>query len=393
MKSLALVESPDHVCCRYRLRAFEPAIRAAGGSLEYRRLGTGLDRWKSVFEAGRGHERVILQRKLLPSWEFSLLRRRVETLIFDFDDAVLFRDSNDPRGPYCPRRERRFRQTMRESDLILAGNDFLADCASRAGAAAHKIVVIPTCLELEDYPRRHQVDRSRQVSSREPVRLVWIGSSSTLKGLERQSELWRRIGRELPGVVLRVVCDRFPDFGPLPIEAIPWSEAGEVEALATADIGISWIPDDLWSQGKCGLKLLQYQAAGLPVITNPVGVHEEIIEDGATGYLASSAEEWLAATIKLASDPDLRTRMGLAGRESVASRYSTAAWAGTVAQTILSRPRSAAVVGVRSSPASLETGHHQKPKAARRPLAKPSSSSMADQLRSTIRSRLRGNSP
>ena len=34
---------------------------------------------------------------------------------------------------------------------------------------------------------------------------------------------------------------------------------------------MSWLPDDLWSRGKCGLKVLQYQAAGLPVVANPVG--------------------------------------------------------------------------------------------------------------------------
>ena len=33
MKLLALVEAPDHVCCRYRVRAFEPALAAASAGV------------------------------------------------------------------------------------------------------------------------------------------------------------------------------------------------------------------------------------------------------------------------------------------------------------------------------------------------------------------------
>ena len=390
MKTLALVESPDHVCCRYRLKAFEPAVRAAGGALIYRRLGSGVERWKSLYQA-RGHHSVILQRKLLSGLELNLLRRRSEHLIFDFDDAVLFRDSNDPRGPFCQRRARRFRQTMRLADLIVAGNDFLADCASRAGAPAHRILVVPTCVDLADYP---VVQGHRGAEPADSVRLVWIGSSSTLQGLELQADLWRRIGREVPGARLRVVCDRFPDFHPLPIEEVRWSAATEAQSLATADIGISWIPDDLWSQGKCGLKLLQYQAAGLPVITNPVGVHGEIVEHGKSGYLVNSPEEWLEATIKLFSDPELRRQMGESARESVARRYSTAAWAPTVAQAFLNRPPAAQKrMEPRSISNSPESGPHRRPLANRRNLSDPSLPNVADDLRSTIGTRIRRNTP
>ncbi|MGH7221957.1 MAG: glycosyltransferase, partial [Gemmataceae bacterium] len=94
--------------------------------------------------------------------------------------------------------------------------------------------------------------------------------------------------------------------------------------IARADIGISWIPDDSWSRGKCGLKVLQYLAAGLPVIANPVGVQVEMVKHGETGFLAQTPAEWIEAVRRLAQDPELRIRMGRAGRRLVETRYSVA---------------------------------------------------------------------
>lgn len=356
MKALALVESPEHVCCRYRVGAFAPALARAGVGLELLGLsGRGAGgRWEA-WKAAKGADVVLLQRKLLPTWQVALLRSRARRLIFDFDDAVIYRDSNDPRGPHCRRRSARFAATVRAADVVLAGNRFLADLAIEAGAAAKKVEVLPTCVRTNVPIRIAPGPAGRLV-------LAWIGSSSTLKGLERERSLWEQVGRELPGVVLRVVCDRFPDFGPLPIERIPWSEAAEGEALATADAGISHIPDDLWSRGKCGLKLLQYQAAALPVVANPVGVHPEMIVPGVSGFLPTNPMAWLATLRVLRDDPALRHRMGVAGRASVKQNYSIAAGSPTFVRALAPGAASPshevppAPRGLKTAPAARRSG-------------------------------------
>jgi glycosyltransferase involved in cell wall biosynthesis len=320
MKALALVDSPDHVCCRYRLRAFEPALRAAGWVLTAQALARGTFARLAQFARAAEYDVVILQRKLLPRWQFAVLRRNARRLAFDFDDAVLYRDSYDPRGPHSRRRAHRFRQTVCGADAVLAGNDFLADCALRGGARAERVQVIPTCIETRKY------EPAARLEGKPGLDLVWIGSSSTLQGLERQRGLWERVGREVPGVRLRVICDRFPAFDGLPVVAVPWSEATEAADLAAGDVGISWVPDDLWSRGKCGLKVLQYQAAGLPVLANPVGVHPEMIEPGVSGYLPATDDEWVGAVWALAHDPALGARMRRAARANVDAFYSVAAW-------------------------------------------------------------------
>ena len=90
--------------------------------------------------------------------------------------------------------------------------------------------------------------------------------------------------------------------------------------LAATDIGISWLCDDLWGQGKCGLKVLQYMAAGLPVVANSVGVHRKMIVHGQSGFLADTPEEWAEAVSLLAENPSLRHRMGTAARQTCRNR-------------------------------------------------------------------------
>lgn len=329
MRAIALIESPGHVCGRYRIRAFASALAESGWSLSVSGIERGpLARLRQFDWAGSA-DAVILQRKLLPGWQLDRLRRRARALLFDFDDAVLYRDSYQARGPHSWRRAGRFGRTVRASDAVLAGNGFLADCARIHGARADRVRVLPTCIATDRY--RPQPDSPRRGSI---TRLVWIGSTSTLQGIEQRRPLLERLGREVPDLRLRLISNRFPRFDPLPVEAVPWSEAGEAAAIAGGDIGISWIPDDLWSRGKCGLKVLQYGAAGLPTVANPVGVHPEILVEDATGLLASSDNEWVAAIDRLARDPGLRLVMGRAARERVASSYSVAAWSGAFVAAI-----------------------------------------------------------
>jgi glycosyltransferase involved in cell wall biosynthesis len=347
MRLLALVDSPDHVCCRYRIRAFEPALNKAGWSLSCQQLKHGpLSRIAQLTQASQ-FDSVILQRKLLPSWEFAILRRHARHLVFDFDDAVLFRDSFDRRGPYSSRRQRRFSMTVRGADAVVAGNDFLADCALRAGTPAQRVHLIPTCIDPSLY---HDPDlsRARDDLAAGSIDLVWIGSASTLRGLEQAQPLWDRLGREIPGLRVRVICNRFPRFETIKVIPVPWSEQWEARDLAAGQIGISWLPEDPWSRGKCGLKVLQYQAAGLPVIANPVGMHVEIIEPGATGFLPSTALEWARAVRTLADDDSLRRRLGRLGRQRVASGFSIAAWADTFVSSIAGTER----IAVEEQPAA-----------------------------------------
>jgi glycosyltransferase involved in cell wall biosynthesis len=315
---IALVQSPDHVCCRYRLAAFDAHFTRAGHSLELRSIPRRAWAWLPFVRSIPSNCTLILQRKLLTRWQVYLLKRPGRTLIFDFDDAVYLRDSYSPKGFEDPARRRAFARTMQACDAVVAGNENLARAARDAGAS--HVTVIPTCVDVPRYPcAEHRREGGAE--------LVWIGSSSTLQGMERIRPLLEEIGRRYRGLRLKLVCDRFLHLENLPVLARPWSEENEAKEIAAADIGIGWVPDDPWSAGKCGLKLLQYMAAGLPVVANPVGVQASIVRHGETGFLAETDEQWLQAIGRLAHDAPLRQRMGRAGRELVEREYSVPAGA------------------------------------------------------------------
>lgn len=318
MRLLALVESEDHVCCRYRLTALRSYLASAGHQLELRPLPRSLFDLLALTRELASADAVVIQRKLPSPVLLGLLRRRVRRLIFDFDDAIWLRDSYSPKGFDDPRRWRRFRAMARAADLIIAGNEYLADEARR-WALPDRVCVIPTCVDVGRYPIHAESEIER------PLQLVWVGSSSTLKGLERFAPTLSAIGRGVPGTRLKLICDRFIEIADLPVDRCQWDEKIEAAEIAAADVGIGWVPDDPWSRGKCGLKILQYQAAGLPVVANPIGVQAELVRNHATGLLATTTEDWVAAIRRLADDSPLRQRLGAAGRCQVEEHYSVAA--------------------------------------------------------------------
>jgi glycosyltransferase involved in cell wall biosynthesis len=327
MKLLALIEGPDHVCFRYRIEAFAPALHERGCTLESLPLLPGTLERCAQLRAAAGADIVILQRKLLPLWQVRLLRKHARFLVYDFDDALFCRDSYSRKGPMSWTRLAHFWATTYAADAVLAGNEYLREQAATY-VDPQRVHLVPTCVDLARYvPAVH---RQRTGGAR----LAWIGQHSTLSCLNLAQPHLAAATARVPGLELRVICNRFPDLAAVHVVPRPWSSANEAHELADADIGISFLPDDPWSLGKCGLKVLQYMAAGLPVVANPVGMNREMVRDGETGLLAETPRQWAEAIARLAADHRLRQRLGERGRELVRQRYSVQHWAPEFARLI-----------------------------------------------------------
>ncbi len=332
MDVVALLPGRDHASTRYRLVQFMEEFDKQGLRLRIEPIARRwVDRVRQISQP-RHDQVVIVQRRLLPVWQTMILRRRVGKLVYDFDDAIFLHDSNHPDGLPSMTRQLRFRAVISASDLVIAGNSYLADHARKYTSTA-RIEVVPTCVNPNTYEPAEHIER-------DSTRIVWIGSSSTLRSLERAKLILEEIGQSLPNTELRVICDRFPRFHHLRVEDCPWSATREKEELRGSDMGLSWMPDDHWSHGKCGLKVLQYMAAGLPVVANPVGVHREMI-DQTHGFLPATPEDWLESVRKLSQSPELRQQMGRAGREILRERFSPQRWGPLVAERLADLGRAA----------------------------------------------------
>jgi len=86
-------------------------------------------------------------------------------------------------------------------------------------------------------------------------------------------------------------------------------------------VGVMPLVNDSFEKGKCGYKLIQYMACGLPIVASPIGVNAKIVMQGTNGFLAESQDEWEKAFEAL-QDMQLRIRMGREGRKLVEDIYN-----------------------------------------------------------------------
>lgn len=318
MRLLFLTEDARGPSTRYRVLQFLPRLQERGIAFETAVVPSDRSGRRALFERAGDFDRVVLQRRLVHPFDFRVLRRRARFLVFDFDDAILYPDSfRGKRRSFT--RWIRFLQTASSADRVVAGSPILAEIAVRFH---RKVSVLPTVVDVARYPRRDLDSETRK-----PPVLVWIGSASTIGYLEAILPALENAAAEVPGLRLRVIADAAPAVRGLPIDFVPFREETEVEDLGQGSIGLAPLRDDRWSRGKCGLKLLQYFASGAAAVASPHGVQANLVSDGETGRLASTASEWTSRVVELARDPGARMRIAAAARARVEREYSLETWA------------------------------------------------------------------
>lgn len=250
----------------------------------------------------------------LPAWiELSLISKRTR-LIVDLDDAQFHR--YDRHSNWLVRRflGRKIDRVIRRSDIATVGTGYLEERA--LAAQCRRVEVVPTVVNLDRYQSATGAGEAR-----ERVTIGWIGSPATAFFLAEITEPLRQLSARY-SIRCIAIGARTDQVSGTPFVAVPWSEESEVESLMSLDIGIMPISDGPWERGKCGYKLIQYMACGIPVVASAVGANMEIVREGENGLLVRSNDEWCAALERLISNRDIRIAMGRAGRRRVAEWFS-----------------------------------------------------------------------
>lgn len=135
-----------------------------------------------------------------------------------------------------------------------------------------------------------------------------------------------------------------PDEGPAAAEPVLAAARGQATLLGTrppVEMPAAYAAADVfclpsWWEAM-PLSVLEAMAASLPVVATDVGDVGRLVEDGETGYVVPvrSPEAIAGALRKLLTDPDLRRRLGEAGRRRAEEHFSSQATARAVSEIYL----------------------------------------------------------
>jgi glycosyltransferase involved in cell wall biosynthesis len=357
MRVLALPKyGPLAASTRQRFLQYEPALKAAGIDVDYapllpdshlRRVAAGRRPSPLSIASAYGSRlaRLARTRNYDLLWVycefFPYLPGVIETasaslaakpILFDCDDAIFHMyDANAGRLVRWAL-EGKLEPLLRRAKACCCGNRYLEDYASRF---CGRCTVLPTVVDTNVY---------RPLPKSPGARLVigWIGSPSTWCNVQPLLPVLREVTKDREvrfraiGAGPEARAEAFPG-----LELSEWRLETEVEDVQRMDIGIMPLLDQPFQRGKSGFKLIQYMACGLPVIASPVGVNSEIVSED-VGLLARSPDEWRSALEQLIASPELRRRMGAAGRDRAKSHYSLS----THAPRLVELMRSVAPKGV-----------------------------------------------
>jgi glycosyltransferase involved in cell wall biosynthesis len=266
-------------------------------------------------------QRLLLHREASPLSRGTLERRlltRADFAVYDFDDALQWdRGQGGTLRRLAPKAPKAHAAAC-YADRVIAGSPVLAEWASKLNS---DVVLIPSCVAPTEYVIKTEYRLA------DPPRLGWIGSPGNESYLRLIAPALWEVNRRT-GARITLIGTTTPALGHLEqlIDRVGWSELVQRERLAQFDVGLAPLPDDPYSRGKCGYKLLQYAAAGTPALGSPVGVNREILAQfGAPAPV--DAGEWVDAIMDLLGRAaGTRAALGVRARRVVERDYSYEAW-------------------------------------------------------------------
>ena len=241
---------------------------------------------------------VYIEKELfpfLPAVCERLLRYGGVKYIVDYDDAVFHNYDSAKNWLVRLFLSKKIDAVMKSSSTVVVGNNYLCSRAIQAGATG--IQTLPTVIDSSRYSVKVKT------SSSDTLVIGWIGSPYTQKYLLAIADDMRALSEKI-NITLRFVGANeqiLPDFCGVNVEIIPWSEETEVENIQSFDIGIMPLPDEKFEHGKCGYKLIQYMACGIPVIASDIGVNKDIVVGSQCGLLVDTIS-WDEAVLAMMSD-------------------------------------------------------------------------------------------
>lgn len=189
------------------------------------------------------------------------------------------------------------------------------ELAKRNFPSARRVVVIPNCLNLDEY-------RSARAETK-PNTLIFTGSFRYRVNFEAMEwfvgKVFPLVLEKAPSAQLIVTGDHAGMLLPSLQNVTLAGYVDDIHSLITSST-VALAP--LWSGGGTRLKILEALALGTPVVSTSKGAEGLDIEPGKNALVADDPIEFANAVIRLLEEPNLRRRLSEAGRKLVRERYS-----------------------------------------------------------------------
>ena len=243
-----------------------------------------------------------------------IVRKLARKLVFDVEDNVFVEVANEVNFlPRLIKSPNKVRHLVESADHVITSSPFLND-------RCETMNVNRACTFISssvDTARFVPADRTNGAT----VTIGWTGTFTSRPYLDLLQDVFARLAKEREFRLL-VIGNFEYELPGVNLEVRQWSLASEVADMQALDIGIYPLEIDEWVLGKSGLKAIQYMAFGIPTVATRVGTTIDVIDDGVTGLLVESEDEWLDALRQLVDDADMRRAMGSRARDAAVARYS-----------------------------------------------------------------------
>lgn len=250
----------------------------------------------------------------LPVFEWIIYMFR-KPIIFDFDDAIFLENYNPANRFYrFLKFPSKTKAIIKMASRVIVANRFLEEYASKFNP---RVYVIPTPIDTQKF----------NIAERDSNDLTigWIGSPTTAPYLQLIFTVMQRLSERYDFIFKIVGAGKKTSIPGVKVENWDWKLGREVLDFQSIDIGIYPLPNTIWARGKAGFKAIQYMAVGVPVVASSVGMVREFIQDGVSGFLVDSNDEWFNKISKLIESHKLRINLGIAGRKTIEERFSVKA--------------------------------------------------------------------
>jgi len=267
---------------------------------------------------------VLLEYELLPyfpAWFEYLFAKRGVRYIVDYDDAIFHKYDNHQNIIVQQIIGNKIAKVMAYAQTVIVCNLYLETYARQYNK---NIVTIPTVVQLEKYIEKM---KNAQEKDGDTFTIGWIGSWTTgvyvldvLPQMKAFVKKYENVRFHLVGFDAKLLSEGQKKEAH--IEVIAWSDESEIDEILDFDVGMMPLPDDAWSKGKCGFKLVQYMSCKKPVIASAVGVNCTLVKEGINGLLITDASEWFNAFEKLYLDKELRDKMAQNNFKKIEKEYN-----------------------------------------------------------------------